>query len=518
MRIFKMKLRTFLFTALLIAGIASAEKPNVLFIAIDDLRNFVNCFGYDQVHTPNMDRLAERSTIFTNAHNQAPMCGPSRASVMTGIQPYNSGAYGFVDWRAVPVLQAATTLNRHFKDNGYHTMSGGKIYHGNAGDTDWDEVYCKANHKNGTWGEKEIRNEDLALKAYGGMKRNGPVDLPDEAFHDTLTANLAIERLQRDYDKPFFLAVGFTKPHLSWIAPRKYFDLYDAEKLKLPIVLKDDVMDTPEAAQFPSSPVEALTIDLEAEAARRLLHAYLATISYMDAQLGRVLDALDKRDDAENTIIVLWSDHGWHLGEKQCWKKFTLWNEATRNPLMISAPGLKAKKQCAKPAQLVDIYPTLVQLCALPMPQSQLDGRSLVPLMKNPAAEWKWPAITCNGRDSYSLTFEHWKYNRFFDGSEELYNHSVDPHEHTNLAREAEYNELKRSFGEYLPKQSHPNVSDGKEWMLWLVDYPPLDLWRKELADIRKELSQTGKVNNKIFRRYCRKSILGYAENPPRNK
>ena len=496
-----MKLRTFLFTALLIAGIASAEKPNVLFIAIDDLRNFVNCFGYDQVHTPNMDRLAERSTIFTNAHNQAPMCGPSRASVMTGIQPYNSGAYGFVDWRAVPVLQAATTLNRHFKDNGYHTMSGGKIYHGNAGDTDWDEVYCKANHKNGTWGEKEIRNEDLALKAYGGMKRNGPVDLPDEAFHDTLTANLAIERLQRDYDKPFFLAVGFTKPHLSWIAPRKYFGLYDAEKLKLPIVLKDDVMDTPEAAQFPSSPVEALTIDLEAEAARRLLHAYLATISYMDAQLGRVLDALDKRDDAENTIIVLWSDHGWHLGEKQCWKKFTLWNEATRNPLMISAPGLKAKKQCAKPAQLVDIYPTLVQLAGLPEPKSQLDGRSLVPLLKDPHAAWDYPAITCNGRDSYALTFERWKYNRFFDGSEELYNHSVDPHEHTNLAREAEYTELKRSFAEYLPKQSHPNVSDGKEWMLWLVDYPPLDIWRKEMADIRKELSQTGKVNNKIFRR-----------------
>ena len=510
-----MKLRTFLFTALLIAGIASAEKPNVLFIAIDDLRNFVNCFGYDQVHTPNMDRLAERSTIFTNAHNQAPMCGPSRASVMTGIQPYNSGAYGFVDWRAVPVLQAATTLNRHFKDNGYHTMSGGKIYHGNAGDTDWDEVYCKANHKNGTWGEKEIRNEDLALKAYGGMKRNGPVDLPDEAFHDTLTANLAIERLQRDYDKPFFLAVGFTKPHLSWIAPRKYFGLYDAEKLKLPIVLKDDVMDTPEAAQFPSSPVEALTIDLEAEAARRLLHAYLATISYMDAQLGRVLDALDKRDDAENTIIVLWSDHGWHLGEKQCWKKFTLWNEATRNPLMISAPGLKAKKQCAKPAQLVDIYPTLVQLAGLPEPKSQLDGRSLVPLLKDPHAAWDYPAITCNGRDSYALTFERWKYNRFFDGTEELYDHQNDPLEHTNLAGDPHHAAIKAQCAAWLPEESHPNVSDQKEWMLWLTDYPLLDLWRKEMADIRAEYDATGKVNNRIFRRYCRKAILGYAERPP---
>jgi hypothetical protein len=155
--------------------VVSSSKPNVLFIAIDDLRNFVNCFGYEQAITPNMDRLAEQSTVFLNAHNQAPMCGPSRASVMTGIQPYNSGAYGFVDWREVPVLKAATTLNRHFKDNGYHTMGGGKIYHGNAGDSDWSEVYCKANHKGGTWGEKEVKKEDLALQAYGGMKRNGPV-------------------------------------------------------------------------------------------------------------------------------------------------------------------------------------------------------------------------------------------------------------------------------------------------------------------------------------------------------
>jgi arylsulfatase A-like enzyme len=193
-------------------------RPNVLFIAIDDLRNFVNCFGYEQVLTPNIDRLAERGTIFTNAHNQAPMSGPSRASVMTGIMPYNSGAYGFVNWRKVPVLQEATTLNGHFKNNGYHTMSGGKIYHGNTGSEEWDEVYCKAQHKDGTWGDEAMKTGDLALKSYGGMKRNGPVDLPDEAFHDTLTASMAVERLQREYDKPWFLAVGFTKPHLAWIA------------------------------------------------------------------------------------------------------------------------------------------------------------------------------------------------------------------------------------------------------------------------------------------------------------
>jgi arylsulfatase A-like enzyme len=483
------------------------DRPNVLFVAIDDLRNFVHCFGYEQAITPNMDRLAEQSTVFLNAHNQAPMCGPSRASVMTGIQPYNSGAYGFVDWRKVPKLKAATTLNRHFTDNGYHTMGGGKIYHGNADDMGWDEVYCKANHKEGTWGEKEIRKDDLALQAYGGMKKNGPVDLPDEAFHDTLTANMAIERLQRDYDKPWFLAVGFTKPHLSWIAPRKYFELYDPEKLEMPVVLDDDVADTPHAAQFPSYRVEALTIDQEKGAARKLLHAYLATITYMDAQLGRVLDAFEKRDDTENTVIILWSDHGWHLGEKQCWKKFTLWNEATRNPLMISAPGLRNGQRCTKPAQLVDMYPTLVELCGLPMPQSRLDGRSLVPLLKNPETEWEWPAITCNGRDSYSLTFEHWKYNRFFDGSEELYDHAKDPLEHTNLADRPEYAALKTRFGNYLPKESHPNVSDGKEWILWRQDYPPLEEWNAAVEELYGELARTGYVDRKKFGQRIRTAL-----------
>lgn len=491
-----------------VGGAVCADQPNVLFIAIDDLRNFVNCFGYEQAITPNMDRLAEQSTLFLNAHNQAPMCGPSRASVMTGIQPYNSGAYGFVDWRNVPKLKEATTLNRHFTDNGYHTMCGGKIYHGNAlRAEDWKEIYCKAQHKGGTWGKKAIRKEDLAIQAYGGMKKNGPVDLPDEAFHDTMTANMAIERLTRDYDKPWFLAVGFTKPHLPWIAPRKYFELYDPAKLEMPVVLEDDVTDTPHAAQFPSYRVDALTINQEEGAARRLLHAYLATITYMDAQLGRVLDAFEKRDDADNTVIMLWSDHGWHLGEKQCWKKFTLWDEATRNPLMISAPGLRKKQQCAKPAQLVDMYLTLVELCGLPRPGSQLDGHSLVPLLQNPEANWEWPAITCNGRDSYSLTFEHWKYNRFFDGSEELYDHAKDPLEHTNLAGNPEVAELKTRFSKYLPEKSHPNVSDGKEWILWRQDYPPLEEWSEATEELYRELARTGHVNRKKFGQDIRKAM-----------
>lgn len=482
-------------------------RPNVLFIAIDDLRNFVNCFGYEQVLTPNIDRLAERGTIFTNAHNQAPMCGPSRSSLMTGIMPYNSGAYGFVNWRKVPVLQAATTLNAHFKNNGYHTMSGGKIYHGNDGSEEWDEVYCKAQHKGGTWGDEAIKPRDLALKSYDGMKRNGPVDLPDEAFHDTLTASMAVERLQREYDKPWFLAVGFTKPHLAWIAPRKYFDLYDPAKLEMPVVLEDDVADTPHAAQFPSYRIEALTIDQEEGAARRLLHAYLATITYMDAQVGRVLDALEQRDDADNTVVILWSDHGWHLGEKQCWKKFTLWDEATRNPLLISAPGMREKQVSSKPVQLVDMYPTLVDLCGLPAPEGQLDGRSLVPLLKEPNEDWPWPAVTCNGRDSYSLTFEHWKYNRFFDGSEELYDHVNDPLEHTNLAGLPEYAEKKAAFSKFLPRESHPNVSDGKEWILWRQDYAPLEEWNAATEALYRELAETGRVNRKAYSNRMRAAL-----------
>jgi arylsulfatase A-like enzyme len=275
----------------------------------------------------------------------------------------------------------------------------------------------------------------------------------------------------------------------------------------MPVVLENDVADTPHAAQFPSYRIEALTVDQEEGAARRLLHAYLATITYMDAQLGRVLDALEARDDAENTVVILWSDHGWHLGEKQCWKKFTLWNEATRNPLMISAPGLRKKQQCTKPAQLVDMYPTLVELCGLPMPESQLDGRSLVPLMENPQTEWEWPAITCNGRDSFSLTFEGWKYNRFFDGSEELYDHANDPLEHTNLADRPEYADLKTRFAKYLPKKSHPNVSDGKEWILWRQDYPPLAAWNEATEELYRELASTGRIDRKKFSRSIREAM-----------
>ena len=224
------------------------SKPNVLFLAIDDLRNFVGCFGYDQVKTPNIDRLAKRSMVFNNAHNQAPMCGPSRASCLTGIQPYNSGAYGFVDWRKVPLLNNSTSLPAHFLNNGYHTMSAGKIFHGNQRKrSDWSEVVCNAQHKKGTWGNASVKQGDKSLKTYHGIKINGPSDLPEEKFHDTMTATKVIGTLQKKYTKPFFLAVGFTKPHLPWIAPRKYFDRYDQSKLILPEVLENDVDDTPRA-------------------------------------------------------------------------------------------------------------------------------------------------------------------------------------------------------------------------------------------------------------------------------
>lgn len=519
----------------------SRQQPNVLFIAIDDLRNFVNCFGYDQVLTPNIDRLAERSTIFTNAHNQAPMCGPSRSSIMTGIMPYNSGAYGFVDWREVPVLAASTTLNNHFFTNGYDTRLGGKIYHGNYRKTEVtdDGDYCKAKHDGGTWGEEGVPTLDRALESYRGFSKvNGPSDTPEADFHDTKTADLAIAQLEDTgvagalggvNGDPWFLGVGFTKPHLAWAAPRAYFDMYDGvqaplpENLTLPTVLANDIADTPDAAQFLSYQIHALGIDIDDSntvgdpyvAARKMLHAYLATITYMDAQVGRVLDALDARADADDTIIILWSDHGWHLGEKQCWSKFTLWNEATRNPLMISVPGQTTAQVCDKPVQLVDMYPTLVDLCNLPAPASQLDGRSLVPLLNDPAATWDYPAITCNGRDSYALTFERYKYNRFFDGSEELYDHDTDLLEHTNLADNPAYAAIKAQCAAWLPTQSHPNVSGGSEWMLWIVDYPPLDVWRQEMIDINAHIAANDKVPRGIFRKYSRDYLFSLQDEGP---
>jgi arylsulfatase A-like enzyme len=491
------------------------NKPNVLFIAIDDLRNFVNCFGYHQAITPNMDQLAKKSVVFTNAHNQAPMCGPSRSSVMTGIQPYRSGAYGFVDWREVPKCFESSTLPGHFIENGYQTLCGGKIFHGNSlRPSDWSDIYCKAQHKGGTWGTKSLKEADYALKRYWGMKVNGPSDLPESKFHDTMTANLAVKQLKRSHHKPFFLAVGFTKPHLPWIAPRKYFDMYDADSLELPVTLEDDIEDTPEAAQFLAYRIHDMGVRNEKGGARRMLHAYLATITYMDAQLGKVLDALEASPYNDQTAIVLWSDHGWHLGEKQAWSKFTLWDESTRNPLMISLPGQQHNATCDEPVQLVDIYPTLVELCGLPSPDHQLDGNSLVPLLHKPKLPWPHPAMTCNGRDSFSLNFKDFKYNHFFDGSEELCDNLKDPLHHTNLADQPEYATIKAKLKAHLPKKElrHPNVSDNHEWMLWLTDHPPLDAWRNEMKEIEACFEKSGRVKTEVFRRHSRVAV-GQKEN-----
>lgn len=455
----------------------NTKRPNVLFIAVDDLRDFAGCLqAYPDVKTPNMDRLAAKGVLFANAHCPAPMCAPSRNSLLTGILPSTSGSYGFQPLRAVPVLAESDTLPRHFKGQGYYVMGTGKIHHNKPGHgpdpEEWHEYWPSF--------ERAVLedNGDAALqtKENFGMVC-GAGNRPEEECGDYRHASWAVEKLSMEYDRPFFLALGFYKPHLPMVCPKKYFDLYDPEKIQAVYVKEDDLKDIPDAGKMLS---KAHLEDYVRKngMSRELLHAYLACVSYVDAQVGRVLDALEKSPYAENTIVILWGDNGWHLGEKRTWTKFTLWKESTRVPMMIACPGKARKRICTKPVGLIDLYPTLKELCSLGETRQKLEGRSLVPLLEDPEATWDAPVVTTYGRDSHCLTAERWKYIRYFDGSEELYDRLFDPFEWTNLAENPAYASVKESMKPYFPQISTPNVPGTTLKQCFARDYPDLEHWR----------------------------------------
>jgi arylsulfatase A-like enzyme len=430
------------------AGAAGApgRRPNVLFIAIDDLNDWTGCLGgHPDVKTPNIDRLASRGVLFSRAYCSAPACNPSRASLLTGILPSTSGCYhNDQPWR--PVMPDAVTLPRHFMDQGYHVAGRGKIYHGGQNDkTGWHE-----------YTEKGGDPKPAKLPANGIPKTAhfdwGPVDVTDDDMDDTKVAKWASAFLQKEHDKPFFLAAGLFRPHLPWYVPRQYFDMYPLDKIALPNVNEDDLDDVPPLGRKMAKPDGDHRKVIESNNWRRAVQGYLASITFTDTNVGRLLDALDKSRYADNTIVILWGDHGWHLGEKLHWRKFALWEEATHAPLMIAAPGVsKAGVASPRPVSFVDIYPTLCDLCGLPGPK-QLEGTSLKPLLENPNKTWDRPALTTHGRENHSVRSERWRYIRYRDGSEELYDHENDELEWTNLAGKPEHAEVKKKLAARLPE------------------------------------------------------------------
>jgi arylsulfatase A-like enzyme len=450
--------REFLASSLAAAGApafgAGGQKPNVLFIAIDDLNDWIGCLGgHPDVKTPNLDRLAARGVLFTKAYCAAPVCNPSRTALMTGLRPSTTGVYeNRHPWRQAPLLKDCVTLAQHFMASGYRVVGGGKIFHNAYNDAaSWHE-----------WIREPQQPHPEKLPANGIPNKGhfdwGPVDCRDEDMGDWKIAEWAVSELKKKHDKPFFLAPGFIRPHLPWYAPCKYFDMYDEKKIAMPKVKEDDLDDVPKQGRHFATRSGDHKAVLEYGQWRKAVQAYLACISFTDACVGRIVDALDASEYAKNTIVVLWSDHGWHLGEKLHWRKFALWEEATRNPFLMVVPGVtKPNGRCERTVDYMNIYPTMIELCGLPKREG-LEGVSMVPLLKDPKAKWDRPALTTYERGNHSVRSERWRYIRYYDGTEELYDHNNDELEWTNLASKPEYAKVKSELAAWLPKSDAPDA------------------------------------------------------------
>jgi arylsulfatase A-like enzyme len=450
------------------AGVGCApsnKKTNVLFIAIDDLNTWIGCLshlreGVPSAKTPNLDKLAGQGMLFTNAHTPVPWCMPARNNMLTGLYANQSHIYSDELFREF--LPNIRTLPEHFKDSGYYTLAAGKIFH---------DTYPQIN----AWDKYEQfprpasqRRRNPSLNKMGGEGVVdtdtfdwGQISVDKKELTDVKIADWAVNALSQNYEKPFFMGVGFRFPHLPWYLPESYLQKYPLEEISLPWVKEDDLDDVPLAAKKmalgnPFS--EELRVEnsdyyhvVKSNNWKKAVQAYMAAITCVDEQLGRVISALDSGRYSDNTIVVLWSDNGFHLGEKLHWRKFTLWDQATRIPLILRAPKVTIPQTTSNQAvSLVDLYPTLIELCGLPQPGHKLSGESLVPLLKNSDAKKNTPAFITYGKGNDSVVDERWRYIRYADNSEELYDHKVDPHEWENLSGKKEFLDIKNQLKAFL--------------------------------------------------------------------
>ena len=448
------------------ASAAAPAPPNVLFIAVDDMNNDLGCYGHPQVKSPNIDRLAARGVRFDRAYCQYPLCSPSRSSIMTGLRPDTTRVFD-LQYHFRRGLPDVVTLPQCFMKAGYHSARVGKIYHyGNPGDIgtsglddppSWHEFFNPAGLDK-TALEPEIINYTPKRGLGSSMSLLADEAGRGEEHTDGKVATRAIALLEERRDRPFFLAVGFYKPHCPYVAPREYFDLYPMESIRLPEVAQDARKSVPAPAMASTQPWPYLGVT--PDQAREGKRAYYAAISFVDAQIGRVLDALDRLGLAENTIVVFWSDHGYHLGEHGLWMKMSCFEESARVPLIIAAPGARgAGRAGARTVELVDVYPTLADLAGLTPPEG-LQGASLRPLLDDPQLEWKRPAFTQVRRDGFpghSVRTARWRYTEWDGGARggELYDHDADPAERANLAADPRHTAVVAELKALL-KANHP--------------------------------------------------------------
>ncbi|MDL5050171.1 sulfatase [Oscillatoria amoena NRMC-F 0135] len=442
--------------------------PNVLFISIDDLNDWIEPLaGNPQALTPSLARFADEAVNFTRNYCASPGCNPSRGAILTGIHTYRSGLYSnYQDWRLIPKLTAGNTLNQHFKSNGYYTAGAGKIYHyAQVDSSGWDDYFPSKT--------KPMPPDNFPDTVPAAMPRftymynmfdwaGLPID--DEETGDFQSVNYITDQLKRNHDKPFFLACGIYRPHLPWYVPQKYFDLFPIENVQLPKRLENDTADLGDYAK------QELVIRggnyhkhvVKAGLWKQAIQGYLASVAFADAMVGRLLEALSKSAYADNTIVVIWSDHGWQLGQKNHWRKFALWENVNRSVLMIKVPVNTAALpsgsipgKAASLTSLLDVYPTLIELCNLP-PRRDLDGQSLLPILRAPGQRIERPIITTYDYGSYSVRFNEWHYIRYIDDSEELYNLESDPEEWNNLASDSQFNSTKKQLAGFIPTDPEP--------------------------------------------------------------
>jgi len=444
----------------------ASDKPNILFIAVDDLNDWVGCLGgHPQAKTPNIDSLAKRGILFEQAYCPAPLCSPSRTAIMTGLRPSNTGIYGNRNWfRDMPQYKDWVTLPQYFRQHGYLAWGGGKLYHqahGKFSDAGaWDHVYSKRTgavpppqrerYKHG------LRPKFESNPILARLIDWGPTDHAIEANPDWKTAEGAAQFLQRDHDQPFFLGCGIYLPHLPWYAPKKFFDMHPLEDIELPPYKADDFDDIPAIGKRMGE--RHIKHIRESGKWKEAVQGCLAADSFADACVGHVLEALKKSSHRDNTIVVLWGDHGYDVGEKKI-AKSALWEQTTRTPLIIHVPeklgGLTKSTPCKRPVNLLDLYPTLIELCGLPA-NPKIDGRSIAPLVRNPQTEWPYPTLITHSPHwlgtNHAIRSERFHYIHYNDGGEELYDMTQDPHQWHNLADDARFKAAKAKLKKWLPK------------------------------------------------------------------
>ena len=437
------------------------DRPNVLFIAVDDLNDWIGVLGgHPQAKTPHMDRLAQRGVLFSNAHCQAPVCNPSRASVMTSLYPSTSGIY-FLNPDIVesPVASRNIVMPKRFQHEGYNVFAAGKIFHNGKG---INETHIP-NYAGQFGGFGPMPEQKISTYPGHPLWDWGVYPERDDQMPDYQIASWAAQKLVENQDQPFWMGVGFYRPHVPQFAPQKWFDMYPLESLQLPKTITGDLDDiSPYGIDISRLKHVSPTFEwvTENEEWKPLVQSYLACVSFVDDQVGRVLDALDEGAYGDNTYVVLFSDHGFHLGEKERFAKRSLWEDGARVPMIIMGPGIPKGQVINKPVQLLDIYPTLLELCNL-NPDPKHEGNSLVPLLKNMDAEWPHYARTCFGPGNYAIVSERYRFIQYNDGSEEFYDHKNDPQEWYNVIARPEYAEVIGKHRIQVPMNRHHILGNG---------------------------------------------------------